>query len=98
MLSSRGACSLLPRMSHGGGQHGWLLWVVWPGRRGHGPCGATRVARTCSASEGGRGRLLRQRLVHPWMGAWGPPSALGGGVGGEGSHAGAAGALHRNQV
>ena len=43
------------------------------GGRGHGLCGATRVARTCSASEGGCGRFASDGS----MGAGGPPTAGG---------------------
>ena len=40
-------------------------------RRGHKPCGTTRVALTCSASAGGRGRFASDC----WMGTVGAPTA-----------------------
>ena len=66
----------------------------WSGR-GHGPCGATGVALTCSASAGGAvasSATQRVRVLHE---DWG--DSLGAGPEGEIKKS-RVGALHRNQV
>ena len=61
--------SLHTAAPHEGSQHGCCACCG----RSHGPCGATMVAHTRSASDGGRGRFDSDCS----MGAGGPPSAGG---------------------